>query len=195
MSGQIVGEVLAASSALRAGGLSERGFHALVAIAEKAGTDTREASVPWTHISAGLYGASKRTAERAVHDLKRGNLITVVRPGFDNGQGRACAPIYRVHRVTDTDTQVSASANCDTDTRVSVSVDTDTDKPDTDTDKPGDRYRHSGVVLNGSLNGSPNREPACSFCRDDGWLLGPDSTPVEPAIKCNHTQAMTRYTA
>ncbi|MGH3637330.1 MAG: hypothetical protein ACRDTS_25240, partial [Mycobacterium sp.] len=47
MSGQLVGEVLAASGAFRAAGLSERGFHALVAIAEKCHTQSRQGSVPW----------------------------------------------------------------------------------------------------------------------------------------------------
>jgi hypothetical protein len=154
MSGQLVGEVLAAASQLRARGLSDRGFRALLAIAEKAHTDTRQASVRWDHISDGLYGASKRTAERAVQDLKEAGLLTVIRPGFNNNHGRIRAPVYQLQQITDTDTQVTASMGGDTDTQVTGSVGGDTDKPATDTDKPGGRYRHPGDVLDVSLDGS-----------------------------------------
>lgn len=121
MSGQLVGEVIAASDSLRAQGLSERGFHALIAIAEKAHTQSRQASVPWIHISAGLYGASKRTAERAVQDLKTVGILRVVRPGFKNQHG-AQAPIYEIRPVSDTDSQVSASAWDGADIQVSASA-------------------------------------------------------------------------
>jgi hypothetical protein len=148
MSGQLVGEIIAAADAFRAAGLSERGFRALIAIAEKCHTNTRQSSVPWKHIQQGLYGASKRTAERAVQDLKTFGAIRVVKPGFNNNAGRVCAPIYEIASLTDTDTQVTES------------VGGDTDKTETDTDKSGDRYRHPGVVLNGPHNGSTN-VPAC----------------------------------
>jgi hypothetical protein len=148
MSGQLVGEVLDASAALRARGLSERGFHALVAIAERCHPQTRQGSVRWDHIRDGLYGASKRTAERAVRDLKTAGVLRVVKSGFNNNQGRICAPIYEIGALTDTDTQMAESLG------------TDTDKTATDTDKPGgryrqnaNRYRHPGVVLDGSIDG------------------------------------------
>lgn len=148
MSGALVGEVLAASERLRNGGLSERGFHALVAIAEKCHTKTRQGSVRWDHIRSGLYGASKRTAERAVADLKSAGLVSVVLRGFNNNHGRSCAPIYRIAPLTDTATQVSES-------------------PPTDTDKSGDRYRqiedryrHPGVVLDGPIDGPTDGEPS-----------------------------------
>ncbi len=144
MSGQLVGEVLAASEAFKAAGLSERGFHALLAIAEKCHTETRQGSVPWKHVCAGLYGGSKRTAERAVQDLKTFGAVRVVKPGFNNNHGRSCAPIYEIQPLTDTDTQVAGSPP------------TDTDKTGDRYRQTGDRYRHPGVVLNGSINGSPN---------------------------------------
>jgi hypothetical protein len=153
MSGQIVGEIFAASNAFRSAGLSGRGFHALIAIAEKCHTDTRQGSVPWKHICDGLYGASKRTAERAVQDLKTFGAIRVVKAGFNNNAGRACAPIYEIASLSDTDSQVSASGGGDT------------DKTATDTDKTGDRSRHPDVVLNGPINGSTNRDgPPCVNC-------------------------------
>jgi hypothetical protein len=82
MSGAIVGEVIAARPTLQARGLSERGFHALIAIAEKCHTQTRQGSVRWDHIRDGLYGASKRTAQRAVQDLTTAGVLRVVKSGF-----------------------------------------------------------------------------------------------------------------
>lgn len=190
MSGQLVGEVLAASEELRARGLSQRGFHALVAIAEKAETHSRQGSVRWDHIRAGLYGASKRTAERAIEDLKNAGLVNVVKSGFNNNHGRAHAPIYEICGLTDTDTQVSRSVGGDTDTQVSVSVEGDTDKPGGRYRQNGDRYRHPGVVLDGSIDGPidggpPARhdEPRCRAHAD------PQRFPTPPkCIACKQVR-------
>lgn len=160
MSGQLVGNVIHAAGTLKAKGLSETAFHALIAIAEKCHQASRQGSVPWSHICDGMYGRKdfpvKRTAERAVSELKDAGLIRVVRPGFNNNYGRSCAPVYEISLPTDTDIQVSESDRTDTDVQVSESPRTDTDKTGTDTDKTGDRYRHLDVVLNGSTNGSNN---------------------------------------
>ena len=126
MSGQLVGEVIAASPTFQKRGLSERGFHALIAIAEKCHTQTRQGSVRWDHIRDCLYGASRRTAQRAVHHLLTAGVLEIVNPGFGNQYGRTCAPIYQIaplgittpiwrnptkwmttNRVVDHDTQVS----------------------------------------------------------------------------------------
>jgi len=188
MSGQLVGEVIAASHAFRAAGLSERGFHALVAITEKCHTQTRQGSVPWKHIRKGLFGASKRTAERAVQDLKTFGAIRVVKCGFNNNAGRVCAPIYEIESLTDTDTQVTRSGWGDTDKPGS-----DTDKLTTDTDKPGDRYRHLGDVLNGPFNlpfngpfGDSAAGPDCGICRDGGIVLNSDGCPGNQIRICHH---------
>lgn len=82
MSGQLVGEVIAASPTFLKRGLSERGFHALIAIAEKCHTQTRQGSVGWDHIRDCLSGASRRTAQRAVHDLLTASVLEIVKPGF-----------------------------------------------------------------------------------------------------------------
>lgn len=165
MSGQLVGEVLTASDSLRERGLSERGFHALIAIAEKAHPVTRQGSVRWSHIRAALYGASQRTAERAVQDLKSSKLIAVIRPGFNNNHGSAAAPIYEIQPLTDTDTHVAVSVGGDTDTHVAASVRGDTDKTGGRYRQTEDRSRHPGVVLDGSLDGSTDGggddEPRC----------------------------------
>jgi hypothetical protein len=114
MSGQLVGEVLAASEELRKRGLSKRGFLALIAIAEKAHTETRQASVPWRHIQAALYspmptgGDVPSTAKRAVADLKAAGLVSVKR-GFNNRQGRVVAPRYTIAPLTELVTQVTNS--------------------------------------------------------------------------------------
>jgi len=181
MSGQLVGEVLDAAGVLQARGLSERGFHALVAIAEKCHHITRQGSVPWKHIRAGLYGASKRTAERAVEDLKRVGVLCVVKPGFNNNHGRICAPIYEIQPLTDTDTQVTQSPQTDTDTQVTQSPQTDTDKTGDRYRQNGDRYRHPGDVLNGSINGPT-----------DGGARANAAPSSPPEISDDKTRASTR---
>jgi hypothetical protein len=160
MAGRLVGEVLAMAPALKASGLPERAFHALVAVAEKCHTDSRRGSVRWDHIRAGLYGASKRTAERAVEDLKKAGLLQVVKPGFNNNHGRVCAPVYEIAPLSDPATQLSESAGTDDAIQVAGSLPTDTAKTGTDTAKSDDRYRqngdrsrHLGGVLDGSIDG------------------------------------------
>ena len=96
MSGQLVGEVIAASESLRASGLSERGFQAVIAIAEKANTNTRQASVRWDHIRATQYGRSLATAKRAIKELIDAGYVRKIKRGFDNQQGRSAAPVYEL---------------------------------------------------------------------------------------------------
>lgn len=96
MSGQLVGEVITASDTLRSLGVSARGFQALIAIAEKANTSTRQASVRWDHIRATQYGTSLSTAKRAVKELLDGGYVRKIRRGFNNQQGRSAAPIYEL---------------------------------------------------------------------------------------------------
>ncbi len=100
MSGQLVGEVIDASEALRARGVSERGFQALIAIAEKANTNTRHASVRWDHIRAAQYGRSLATAKRAIKELEDAGCIRKIRRGFNNQQGRSAAPIYELSALS-----------------------------------------------------------------------------------------------
>lgn len=111
MSGQLVGEVIAAADSFRTHGLSERGFHALIAIAEKAETQSRRGSVRWDHIRAGLFGASLSTAKRAVADLKALGLVES-RRGFNNQHGQSAAPRYTITDLAEWVTQVSQSP-CD----------------------------------------------------------------------------------
>lgn len=160
VSGALVGEVLDAAAGLRARGLSERGFHALIAIAEKADTNTRQGSVRWDHIRSGLYGASQRTAERAVQDLKAAGLIRVVRPGFNNNHGRAAAPIYEIRPRSDSATQVTPSPLTDSAIQVAESAGGDTDKSEGRYRQNGDRYRHLSGVLDGSIDGPIDEESA-----------------------------------
>lgn len=56
------------------------------------------------------------------------------------------------------------------------------------------QYPPTGTSSGTSSGTDAAREPACVFCRDDGWLLDDDGTPVDPAIRCTHTPAMARYT-
>lgn len=172
MSGQLVGEVIAAAAELKSRGLSERGFHALIAIAEKCHAETRQASIPWSHIRDGLYGASLSTAKRAIADLKRAEALRVVKRGFDNHAGRIAAPIYEILELSDDDTQVSASPEPtghpsepfgrrgERVTQVTQSLGGERVKPGGRTGQIGERTGHPGDLLNGSTNGSTNGESA-----------------------------------
>jgi hypothetical protein len=167
VSGQLVGEVLAASDSLQARGLSERGFHALVAIAEKASASDRTASVRWDHVRAGLYGASKRTAQRAVEDATKAGVIELVEKGFRNQHGASRAPIYRIAPLQDDDTQVARSNLQDDDTQVSSSTELDDDKPELDDDKPSvdddTQVSYLTFPYDGSIDGvaAVDAEPRC----------------------------------
>ena len=148
MSGQLVGEVIAGAAELKARGITDRGFMALIAIAEKCHHQTRQGSVRWAWIQAGLFGSSKRTAERAVAELKSAGIVQVSKVGFSN-RYLTRAPIYSIAPLLDTDTAMSASPVLDTDTAMSQPRVLDTDKSVLDTDT-------QGVVLDGSINGSIN---------------------------------------
>lgn len=162
MSGQLVGEVIAASAELRAKGLSMRGFVALMAIAERCRPETRQASVPWSHIKAGLFGASHSTAKRAVADLKTVGVLRVVKRGFDNHNGRVCAPIYEIQPLGERATQVTQSTPSQQVTQVSQSPGGERVKSGGRTGQIDDRMGHSGDLLTVSTNGSLNGARASS---------------------------------
>ena len=168
MSGQLVGEVIAASAALQKRGLSQRGFHALIAIAEKCHTQTRQGSVRWDHICDCIYGASLSTAQRAVKDLKSAGAIRVVKRGFNNQHGRICAPIYQIEPLGDT----SSGVSCESVSATTEHVTQVTQSPPVRTGHPGDaigggrtcqtrgrtrqiggRTGHPGDLLDGPLDG------------------------------------------
>lgn len=106
MSGQLVGEVLDAAEAGHLDDLSANAFAALIVIADRAHTDTRQGSVradriavairrpnaPWCATTAG----SRSTVERAIRELKSAGRISVVKRGFNNAHGKAHAPVYEV---------------------------------------------------------------------------------------------------
>lgn len=176
MSGQLVGEVLDASGALQASGLSERGFHALVAIAEKCHTTTRQGSVRWDHIRAGLYGASLATAKRAIKDLKTAGIIRVIKRGFNNQHGRICAPIYQIAPLPERVTQVTqslAGANGSHEGGERV-------KPGGRMGQIRTRTGHPGDLLDGSIDGPidgplDEREPSTRGTRlPAGWKPPPE---------------------
>lgn len=144
MSGQLVGDVIRASPRLRANGLSRNGFLALIAIAEKSHARTRQGAVRWDHICDGLYGASKRTAKRAVRELREADLIQVVKPGWGNQHGDTQAPIYEVRMGS----QVASSKRVDGDRS-----ELDGDKSEVDGDKHPPATSASST-LDGSIDGS-----------------------------------------
>ncbi|MGE2718508.1 hypothetical protein [Mycolicibacterium celeriflavum] len=193
MSGQLVGEVINAAGSLRASGLSERGFHALIAIADKASSD-RTASVRWDHIRAGLYGASKRTAQRAVDDLLAAGAIRIVKVGFRN-QRTSRAPIYEILPFMDDASQVSSSTTEDRDSQVSSSSRADDDNPGSGSRQIESGSRHLGVLLDGSFDGSFDRAAVrdaideCLFCDQFGRLDNLQDCPRHPNFRMNRTSA------
>lgn len=162
MSGQLVGEVIAASPELYASGLSKNGFLALIAIAEKCHARTRQASVPWVHLRRGLYGAHKRTAERAVRELKDAELIQVARRGYKAPNGDSAATIYKLMKLP---TPVSVTPK--EPTPVSVTPSEASDKIDEASDKIGQASATQGVGVNGSINGSTNGRESRGRARDE----------------------------
>lgn len=106
MSGQLVGEVIDAAEAGHLDDLSANAFAALIVIADRAHTGSRQGSVraariaaairrpnaPWCTTTAG----SQSTVERAIRELKAAGRISVVKRGFNNAHGRAQAPVYQV---------------------------------------------------------------------------------------------------
>ena len=162
-----MGEVIAASAALRERGLSERGFHALIAIAEKSDTASRQGSVRWDHIRAGLYGASLSTAKRAIRDLKDVGAIRIVKRGYNNQNGQSAAPIYEIASLTERVTQVTYSPTC----RTGHSDDTFAAGPTGHLGDPlgwgrtgqnGDRTGHSDDLLDVSIDVDPLRDRGTS---------------------------------
>ena len=179
MSGQLVGEVIAAAYALQKRGLSERGFHALIAIAEKCQTQTRRGSVRWDHIRDGLYGASLSTAKRAVTDLKTVGAIRVLKRGFDNQHGRICAPLYQIEPLADTDIWVScesASATSERVTQVTQSSTARTIHPD---DPIGGGANGSNQVGERVKPGGERVKPGGRTGYPDDPLDGPIDGPID----------------
>lgn len=202
MSGQLVGEVLTAQGRLKEQGLSERAFHALVAIAEKCHAETRQGSVRWDHIRAGLFGASLSTAKRAVKDLKTARLILVVKRGFDNQHGRSCAPIYQIEPLGEWVIQVNQSTQDERVIQVSQSVSGRTDQIRERTGQIQSRTAHPGDPLDGSINGSTGGDvanvpdesepaPHCARHMPDGTdrNCGPCG---DARIKCANFQTVIR---
>lgn len=91
MSGQLVGEVLDAIEDGRLTGLSEVDKLALIIIAEKCHSTTRQGSVRIDRI-ASVTGTVRRTVQRSMVRLKERGLVRVVKRGYvspKTGQGHA----------------------------------------------------------------------------------------------------------
>ncbi len=112
MSGQLVGEVIDAAEAGLLDALSPSAFGALVAIAEKCHTTTRQGSVRAARIAAAIRiharddmrsvskAAGSRTADRAIRELKDAQLVSVVQRGFKAPNGYSQAPIYELAKFS-----------------------------------------------------------------------------------------------
>jgi hypothetical protein len=163
VSGQLVGEVFDAAEAGQLDALSSKAFQALVVIADRAHTVTRQRSVRIGRIAAsirrrtdgrpGSVAASQSTAERAVRELKEGGWVRVVKRGFNNNHGKVHAPIYEVapfpsSRVTETVVGVLITLDDGNGDR-GVSV-----KPASVPVNSGTVPVTQGDVLDGSIDGS-----------------------------------------
>jgi hypothetical protein len=120
MSGQLVGEVLDAAEAGHLDGLSQGDLLALVAIAEKCGTENRQGSVRIGRIQAAM-GKSKRTAVRALERLKQRGHIHVVKRGFKS-HGVARASIYGLNVLAPPKVAQATDDACATQDGVSPNV-------------------------------------------------------------------------
>lgn len=189
VSGQLVGEVIAAVPELRSRGVTLRGFMALVAVAEHCrDIQSRQASVPWSHIQAGLFGASHRTAKRAIKELRDAGVLRIVKRGFNNQQGRIAAPQYEILTLSERDTrvaqspqteratQVSQSVASERATQVSQSVGPNGTNQATERDKSGNRTGHPGGLLSvtSSVTSSVTTRGTRKRALPPDWWPAPD---------------------
>ncbi|MCW2591771.1 MAG: hypothetical protein JWQ86_4198 [Mycobacterium sp.] len=116
------------------------------------------------------------TAQRAVTDLKSAGLVRVIRRGFDNQNGRSCAPIYQIERLT----QVTQSVPSDQLTQV-------TQSPPSERVISGGRMGHieertgpPGDLLDGSIDGSIDGGARARDTDTDQPAAGPTPTSPHP---------------
>ena len=115
----------------------------------------------WNHIRDGLYGASLSTAKRAVKDLKDAGLIRVIKRGFNNQNGRACAPIYEMAPLTERVTQVNHSPSERT-----GQTEERTSQTEERTGQTEERTSHPGDLLDGSIDGPIDKGERSPFTDD-----------------------------
>jgi DNA-binding transcriptional ArsR family regulator len=97
VSGELVGEVLDAAESGRLDGLSRPAFAALLAIAERCHHISRQGTVRIDPMRAAIYtGNSRRTARRAIRELKDAGLIRVVKRGYKAPNGEAKSSMYEM---------------------------------------------------------------------------------------------------
>ena len=105
MSGQLVGEVI---DALGTGAIVLKNKDgsddlasrlALIAIAERCYTDTRQGSVRKARIESAT-GKADRTVDRIIRKLKDAGLIRVVKPGHKPPGGDPVAPLYELSELS-----------------------------------------------------------------------------------------------
>lgn len=189
MSGKLVGEVMDAAPALKSRGLSRTGFVALLAIAEKCHHETREGSVRWDHIRQVLYGVTKRTAQRAVTELRTLTLVELVSAGYGNRYGGR-APVYRIPPVLDDDTAMSLSETSRRDTAMSLSrfLDDDNSLLDDDISRSRRDIADSPTCQDVSLDGF-----YMTGFIDGGHARAREPSPSEPPRYCTaHPKGTTQ---
>jgi hypothetical protein len=175
-----VGEVLDAAEAGQLG-LSQGELLALVAIAEKCGTGTRQGSVRIGRIQAAM-GKSKRTAVRALERLKDRGHIRVVKRGF-NSHGVAKAPIYELSVLTPPKMAQTTDDACATEVGVS-NPDVLAPKRQCACAKSECACATQGGVLDGSIDGSIDGGARASAAPPPPPEIADDNPDPEPPRFC-----------
>ena len=97
MSGKLVGLVLDAAESGQLNGLSRPAFHALIAIAERCLDATQQGYAHSSRIQAAIHtGNSRRSAKRAVRELKDCGLVRVVQRGYRIPNGDSRSNLYEL---------------------------------------------------------------------------------------------------
>ncbi|MGV0993426.1 MAG: hypothetical protein ACOYB7_14360 [Mycobacterium sp.] len=185
MSGQLVGEVIDAAEDLVLLGLRRPGFMALIAIAEKCHGETRQGSVRWDHIRGGMFNVCLNTARAAVAELRRLELVAVIKPGHGNRHG-IFAPVYRINENLGAPTASGNSRKLDAPTVTGASSFLDAPKTSSRRTKNGSRRTNVDVSISGdaSLDGIDGLI--------DGGAPRHPHKPIEPQRYCErHPQGTT----
>lgn len=172
MSGQLVGEVIDAAEAGTLPPLSRPAFSALLAIAEKCHTVTRQGSVRQERIRAAIFAQnSSRTAVRAVKELRDAGLVSVVKRGFKAPDGSGGATIYELARLSEAHaTQVACADSEAHATQVAYATGEAHAKSGEAHAKSDQAHATQGGAFDGSIDGSI----------DGGRAQGAAPPPAEP---------------
>lgn len=165
MSGKLVGRVLDAAETGHLDHISRAAFHALIAIAERCLDSTHQGYAHTRRIQAAIRsGNSRRSALRAIRELKAAGLVRVVERGYRLPTGQSRSNLYELTLAPPTDasaTQDGATANhvgatqdgaTDLDASATQDGSNDADAS-AKIDDASAIYGHASAIQGGALNG------------------------------------------